>query len=491
MLKNFLISLIVSFILIIGISNISLTVSAITCDPLNFDDVSNYLSIKNSSNTEIAAIDKNGMMKISGVIQSWSTGYGIPDFLIKDDVGSVVSWIDSATGDLYLSGSLNENTGTTPSSSGNFVIQDSTGTSKAWFTKIGSLYLKSCLYEGAGIEDPCTTVDSAGGVGQWTSVTSDGGGNIHIGYALFPLNDVKYAKSTDGGVTWTTSIVENIGFVGEYISIALTADAVHMTYYALADSTMRYAKSTDGGVTWNVKVIESGISTAFAGPGAGRQMRIDTNGVGPRAVHVVYYDFNTDTLRYAKSTDWGDNWNIKVVDSGSDKASIDVDVSGRVHISYDKGVPMYILYTNWGDTFVRNTAVDSVGAGATAISSRSTPKDDVYIAYGTSSGLKVAKSTDLGQTWTTTIVDNVGGSWVSIDNWGFHDEVYVAYYEDGNDDLKYARTDDGGTTWAITTLDSVGSVGYWNSIEFGTEISISYYDQTNTALKFCRLPKNP
>ena len=85
-------------------------------------------------------------MIIEGELKSWSTGYdSTHDFLIKDNGGTVKSWINDATGDPYLSGSLYTVTSASPSSSGNFVITDSGGNPEAWFKDDGSLYLKSCL----------------------------------------------------------------------------------------------------------------------------------------------------------------------------------------------------------------------------------------------------------------------------------------------------------------------------------------------------------
>ena len=136
-------------LVIVGVLLVSAVYAQLTCNSGNFDSSNSYFIIKNNANEEIVKIDQNGMMVITGELKSWSTGYdNTHDFLIKNNAGTVKSWIDDSTGDLYLSGSLFEEAtayGMVPSSSGNFVIMDSGGNSVAWFKDNGELYLGSCL----------------------------------------------------------------------------------------------------------------------------------------------------------------------------------------------------------------------------------------------------------------------------------------------------------------------------------------------------------
>ena len=69
------------------------------------------------------------------------------------------------------------------------------------------------------------TIDSAGDVGRYTSLAVEGS-NIYISYCYDtdPDDALKFAKSTDSGVTWKASnikTVEQKQWVGKYTSIAV------------------------------------------------------------------------------------------------------------------------------------------------------------------------------------------------------------------------------------------------------------------------------
>ena len=61
---------------------------------------------------------------------------------------------------------------------------------------------------------------------------------------------------------------------------------------------------------------------------------------------------------------------------------------------------------------------------------------------------------------------------------------HISYYDETNSDLKYARWT--GSEWSVETLDSTGMVGRYTSIAVDSSGNphISYYDLTNTDLKY-------
>ena len=63
----------------------------------------------------------------------------------------------------------------------------------------------------------------------------------------------------------------------------------------------------------------------------------------------------------------------------------------------------------------------------------------------------------------------------------------ISYYDDSNSDLKFARFN--GNSWSRTTVDSAGNVGIHTSLAFGPDgqPAISYYDGSNLDLKFARM----
>jgi hypothetical protein len=61
------------------------------------------------------------------------------------------------------------------------------------------------------------------------------------------------------------------------------------------------------------------------------------------------------------------------------------------------------------------------------------------------------------------------------------DNLHVAYYDNGNQELKYALHN--GTSWDISTLDESGGMYPSVTIDSNDNIYISYYDDTNSNLK--------
>jgi hypothetical protein len=112
----------------------------------SFSLARNYFEIRNSSNAVLARVNQDGVFWIKGTSQAWAApAAGYNHFIIQNSGNNTVMWIDSRNGNLYMQGSMNSNTGSSPSGSGNFVIQDSSGNPVFWVTSAGSVYSKGCF----------------------------------------------------------------------------------------------------------------------------------------------------------------------------------------------------------------------------------------------------------------------------------------------------------------------------------------------------------
>jgi hypothetical protein len=170
------------------------------------------------------------------------------------------------------------------------------------------------------------TVDSAGTTGYDTSIAV-GGGAVCVSYYDFTNQDLKFAKSTDGGATWpTVTTLDSTGNVGGPSSIALNGHDVYVCYYDTTNRDLKLAKSANDGVDWTISTIET---AGFVGD-------YNSLAISGGVLYLSYELTNTNTrLRFAKSSDGGSTWSFATVDGNNytgNSTSIAVD-GGKVYIS--------------------------------------------------------------------------------------------------------------------------------------------------------------
>ena len=180
-------------------------------------------------------------------------------------------------------------------------------------------------------------------------------------------------------------------------------------------------------------------------------------------------------------------WKIKAVDAPKQfsnfySRAIAVDAGGHPHIAYG-GDHLYYAYHD-GSKWHRKTLDSSPGVGQYASIALDT-SGKVHISYFDSANLDLKYVTNASGSWVITTVDSSGdvGQYTSIavDTSG---KVHISYYDRGRDFIKYATNASG--SWVKTNVDSSGDVGQYTSIAVDTldKIHISYYDVTNAALKY-------
>ena len=181
-----------------------------------------------------------------------------------------------------------------------------------------------------------------------------------------------------------------------------------------------------------------------------------------------------------------DTWKIEAVDAPKYfydfySRAIAVDASNHPHIAYG-GDHLYYAYHD-GSKWNYQTVDTSTGVGEYASIALDT-SGKVHISYldKTNYSLYALKyATNASGSWVTTTVDSSGynvGEFASIavDTSGKVHISYYSYYDDYNGALKYATNASG--SWVTTTVDNSGNVGWFTSIALDTsgKVHISYYD---------------
>jgi hypothetical protein len=286
-------------------------------------------------------------------------------------------------------------------------------------------------------------------------------------------------------IEWEIETVDSEGVVGEYTSLALDRDGYpHISYYDATNEALKYVYKDSSG--WHIETVYEGTWDR----GRYTSLALDGN----EYPHITCFDYNWNTLEYFYQDESGWHREKAAGGGGGDDigrySSMALDGSGFPHVSYydaavDKFYYGYKDNSGWHNELVdlktglltghpwhSSIAVDE--SGCPCIAYRSIQDYSLRYAHKYSFGF-----------WQKTTVDDEGGVGrypsIALDG----DEYpHISYYDDTNDALKYAYKD--GSGWHTETVDSSGDVGRYTSLGLDRRgyPHISYYDSNNNALKF-------
>lgn len=323
-------------------------------------------------------------------------------------------------------------------------------------------------------------------VGKLTDLVLDSSNRAHIIYCESTNSSKYYLKyATNASGVWVATTV-NGSVYGKYPSIAADgAGMAHISYLDANAATLKYAINESG--TWTATTVDT-----IRGVQGNTSIALDTSDYA----HISYYNEVSHTLKYA--TNISGSWVITTVDevSGGDVgryASIALDGNGKAHISYYDATNGDLKYaTNASGVWVTPTTIDSTGNVGRDTSIALDKNNKIHISYYDSTSgsgdLKYATYNSNTGVWETETIDSEGivGSYASIavSRGG---TVFISYYDMTNTNLKYASNISG--EWRTYTVDeSTGDVGQYSSIALdntgNAQVSISYYDVTNKDLKY-------
>jgi hypothetical protein len=334
-------------------------------------------------------------------------------------------------------------------------------------------------------------VDATGNVGSYTNVAWDGA-SAWIAYYDTTNQDVKLAKSSDGGASWTIQRVDGTGGVnvGQYLSLAVAGigPTIAISYYESGGQDLRCAVSTNGGVTWTRSLVDATNNT-------GQYTSTAIDGLGN--VVISYYDATAFDVKLATAASPYDTWTLTTVESvnivGQYSQLALNSVTGQVYVAYydASNANLRLAYAASAAGPWSFADIDTVGTVGEYPSLRFDGVNTLWASWfdRTNGNLKVGSATAGAENlWTVyAAVDTSGtvGMWTSLSVSGAN--IAISYYEEYNYNLKVARSTTGGAgPWTKQTVDTAG-VGWYTSIrDTGTELYVSYYDFVNADLKMAK-----
>jgi len=256
-----------------------------------------------------------------------------------------------------------------------------------------------------------STIESTNDRGRQPSIVYiSASGHMYVAYLDTTASDLRYAKSIDDGASWSVGTVDTVGAVGVYPSIdgywTLVQDALAITYYDTTNTKLKIAYSADSAATWATNDVEIFVLGAPSVPISSMKW---VYYAGNYDVFVSYNNGDTNTIKFGRSTDNGATWTLKDI------------LSGEVYFGSSLAVSPYVPTSAYQNVDIMIVMNDN-----------------------TNGYLRLARSFNLGASWTIEIVDRYPGLFANIPLIGFdydssNGNVFVSYF-DKNSDFKTARS---------------------------------------------------
>ena len=311
-----------------------------------------------------------------------------------------------------------------------------------------NLNVAKCVNAACTGTSTISTVDITGNVGLYTSITLGADGLPVMSYYDSTQADLKVAKCVNAACTGASTVttVDSAGLVGLYTSITLGADGLPViSYNDASNNTLKVAKCANAACTG-----ASNLTTVDIAFGGGKYSSI---ALGADGLPVIsYYDASNGALKVAKCGNAACTGAsvLSTVDSVGNVGaytSITLGTDGMPVISYfdatnnDLKVAKCVNATCGVSTITTVDSANTVGQHTSiTLAADGLPVVSYYDA--TNNRLKVAKCVNAACTGASILstVDSAGnvGEYTSI-ALGTDGLPVISYYDSTNGDLKVAK----------------------------------------------------
>ncbi len=323
--------------------------------------------------------------------------------------------------------------------------------------------LKVARSYNGGVTWETMTVADYDNQGQYSSIAlSSTGTSVFISYWNLYGNDCDFIQSYDSGDNWYSRQIETTGTVGMYSALTVASDSkLYAAYYDSTNDDLKFAKSVNGGVNWlaeDIRIIDSGTTV-----GRGISLCDITDWV-----YVSYIKENTYDVLFSKSYDSGATWSTPVVahditiSAISPCTSLAVYGDTTYYIAYAySSVLGFVKSTDSGVTWSAETIIDYCGTTYDNCMSLKASGNTLHLAYFDGTDIMYTKSTDGGSSWSTPVTVHAGADYTNAVSLAFSgDTIYIAYHDgtSGVKDLCIAKSIDGGIYPGLKLPDRPGAI---------------------------------
>lgn len=339
---------------------------------------------------------------------------------------------------------------------------------------------------------PSTIIDrgTGGGVGYYTSLAFDSNDWPHLSYYDLLNGDLRYARleEGEGGKNrWRVEIIDQVGDVGTYTSLALTPDNLpRISYRDETEGKLKLAYFD--GESWHNEILDQEGNN-----GLGTSIALDSAGY----TYISYIKTGTFDLRFLTYTGTGSIAETVTMGLGQSvyySTSLALGSDGTPYIVYYNSLlgDLMITYrdfliSQWISIPVETTDDDVGRFNSLVIDSRGS----FHLCYlnDTRGELWYSQYDPDRALWSNEKVDAEGssGSYCHI-TLSARENPVISYFEEANGDLKVALKSYG--RWQIGRYDTAGITGTWTSIAVNSQgaIGVAYRSQNPDALRFRYIP---
>jgi hypothetical protein len=288
------------------------------------------------------------------------------------------------------------------------------------------------------------------------------------------------------GFLWLENSPVDVANAGGYASVAVDSRGLpYVVYYDLNTEELKYNRQDGLGWLAAPVVIDSDDDV-------GKYASIAIEEFGPDVtVHVAYFDETNDTLKYARFNQNGGAINIEVVDDSSlvgSYPSLVLDGSGRPSISYYNIKDNNLKYAVrlGSDSWSTGTVISSGKVGLFSsldLDSAGLP----HIAFFDDDTDDLIYTWFNGYYWSFEVVDTYDSTgWYGSLQLDSNDQPHISYYDHSSQNLKHAFVY--AHDWVTEIVDMAGDVGKYTSLQIDQSdgVHIVYYDTTTGSVKYVR-----